>query len=292
MRDPRTILITGASSGIGAALARLYAAEGVTLVLTGRDLDRLDAVAAQCRDAGASVRHATVDVTDSAFLTRWLAEVDSATPIDLAIANAGISGGGGGGSGGGRGGGRDDGRRAGAVGEPAEQVHRLFATNVGGVLDTVLPLIGPMAERARRRTAEGLGPGPHAQIALMSSLAGFRGFPGAPAYGATKAAVRVWGEGLRPALAAHGIAVSVICPGFVDSPMTAKNPYRMPFLMDADRAARIIRAGLARDRGRIAFPWQTYWMVRAVAALPSGLADRLLKRTPAKPTLEGDGGPG
>ncbi|MEQ8967052.1 MAG: SDR family NAD(P)-dependent oxidoreductase [Azospirillaceae bacterium] len=272
MRDPKTILITGASSGIGAALARLYAAEGVTLVLTGRDLDRLDAVAAACRDDGATVRHATVDVTDSAFLTRWLVEVDSATPIDLVIANAGVSGGGGG--------------KDGAVGEPADQVRRLFAINVDGVLDTVLPIVDRMVERARRRKEDGLGDGPHGQIALMSSLASFRGFPGAPAYAATKAAVRVWGEGLRPALAPHGVAVSVICPGFVKSPMTARNPYRMPFLMEADKAARIIRRGLARNRGRIAFPWPTYWMVLLLAALPPALVDRLLKRTPAKPALD------
>lgn len=280
MRDPRTILITGASSGIGAALATEYAAPGITLVLTGRDLDRLDAVAARCRDAGATVRHATVDVTDRAFMTRWLAEVDDATPIDLAIANAGISGGTG-----------DV-----AIGESPDQTHAIFATNLDGVLNTVLPLVERMAERGTRRAeaaaraAEAGQPapptdGPVGQIAIVSSLAGFRGLPGSPSYSASKGAVRLWGESLRVQLKPHGIAVSVVCPGFIRTPMTDRNPYRMPFLMEVGDAARLIRVRLAKDKGRIAFPWPMYATVWLLAALPTGLADRLMKRSPKKPAL-------
>lgn len=253
MRDPRSILITGASSGLGAALARLYAAPGTTLVLTGRDLGRLDAVAADCRAKGAAVRSATVDVTDRAFMAEWLLAVDTATPVDLVVANAGISAG------------------TGQGGESEDQVRGIFATNLNGLLNTVLPLIPRM--RARRR----------GQIALMSSLASFRGFPGAPAYCASKAAVRVYGEGLRGELAPSGIGVSVICPGFVRTPMTDVNPFPMPFLMDADRAAVIVRKGLARNRSRIAFPWPTYLAVRLLAGMPVALADRLVGRAPGKP---------
>jgi short-subunit dehydrogenase len=122
----------------------------------------------------------------------------------------------------------------------------------------------------------------HGQIAIMSSLASFVGFPGAPAYCASKAAVRVWGEGLRGELAPHGVAVCVICPGFVVSRMTAANDFPMPLLMPVERAARIIVHGLARNRARIAFPWPMYAGVRLLAALPPGLAERLLRHAPRK----------
>jgi len=256
MKDPKVILITGASSGIGEALAVEYASEGVTLILVGRDLERLDSVAAQCRDGGAEVRLATIDVTDAKFFAQWLEGVDSMTPIDLVIANAGISGGTSGGA------------------ENDDQVRRIFAVNVDGVFNTVHPVIAPMA--ARRR----------GQIALMSSLAGFRGFPGAPAYCASKAAVRSYGESLRGGLAPDGIEVSVICPGFVRSRMTAANPFKMPFLMDARRAAKIIKRGLARNKARIAFPFPTYFVAWLTGALPPALTDPWLRRTPKKPALE------
>jgi short-subunit dehydrogenase len=134
----------------------------------------------------------------------------------------------------------------------------------------VLPALARM--RARR----------NGQIAIMSSLAAFRGFPGAPAYSASKAAVRAWGEALRGRHARDGVAISVICPGFVISRMTADNPFPMPMLMSAERAARIIRRGLARDRGRIAFPWPMYALVRLVATLPDRLIDPLMRRLPEK----------
>ena len=120
------------------------------------------------------------------------------------------------------------------------------------------------------------------QIAIVSSLASFRGFPGAPAYSASKAAVRVWGEALRARHREDGIAVSVICPGFVVSRMTDRNLFPMPLLMTADRAARIIRRGLARNRGRIAFPWPTYFVSWLLGVLPPFLGDRLLKDAPRK----------
>jgi len=251
--DPRSILITGASSGIGAALARALARPGRTLFLGGRDAARLEAVAASCRAAGAEARARPADVSDRAAMAAWLAEADAAAPLDLVVANAGTSAG------------------SGGLGESEAQARRIFAINVDGALNTVLPVIPAM-------TARGGG-----QIALMASLAGFRGFPGAPAYCASKATLRLWGEGLRGSLAPHGIGVSVICPGFVRTPMSDGNPYPLPFLMDAERAAAIIVKGLVRNRGRIAFPWQTYGLVRLVSALPDGLAHRLLAKMPKKP---------
>lgn len=258
MAEPRSILITGASSGIGEALAFAYAASGTSLALSGRDPERLETVRAACAAMGATARARVLDATDAAAMAAWLAFEETTAPPDLVIANAGISAGSGGG------------------GESAEQARRIMAVNLDGVFNTVLPAIEHM--KARRPDANGR----RGQIALMSSLASFRGFPGAPAYCASKAAVRVWGEGLRGELHRYGIAVSVICPGYVRSRMTAKNRFPMPFLMDGERAADIIRRGLARDRARIAFPWPMTALVWLLAALPPGATDRALRRLPKK----------
>ena len=253
MRDPRSIVITGASSGIGEELARAYAAPGVTLALTGRDALRLEAVAERCRAAGAVVETALVDAADRAAMAAWLTALDTRAPVDLVIANAGISAGTGGGT------------------ESAEQARRIFQVNVDGVLNTVHPLLPGMQARGR------------GQIALMASLAGFRGMPGAPAYCASKAAVRVYGESLRGDLAGQGIGVTVICPGFVKSRMTAVNRFPMPFLMDAEPAAELIRRKLARNVGRISFPWPMAAAVWLLSALPARWVDRIAARTPRKP---------
>jgi len=257
---PRSILITGASSGIGAALARGYAAPGVRLALGGRSLERLEAVASACREDGADVTMAVVDVTDAAAMRDWLEAADSARPLDLVIANAGISGGTGGNA-------SDD---SGGGPESEAQVRRILSVNIDGVINTVMPILPRLAER---------GSG---QIAVMSSLAGFRGYPGAPTYCASKAAVRVWTEGMRGALRPSGIAVSAICPGFVHSPMTDANDFPMPMRMPVDRAAALIIAGLARDRARIAFPWPIYALSWLIGMMPPSLSDVLLRSMPRK----------
>lgn len=250
---PGCIVITGASSGIGRALAEDYAAPGVLLALTGRDPARLDDTAVACRARGAEVETAVVDVSDAAAMAAWLTALDDRRPVDLIVANAGISSG-----------------TAGGGGESAEQTRRIMAVNVDGVMNTVLPLLPRL--RARRQ----------GQIALVSSMAAFRGFPGAPAYCASKAAVKVWGEALRGWLAADGVRVSVICPGFVASRITAQNDFPMPFFMDAPRAAAIIRRGLARNRGRIAFPLPMYMASWLTGALPDRLIDLIARRLPKK----------
>jgi short-subunit dehydrogenase len=252
MKDPRSILITGASSGIGEALAMAYAGPGVSLALTGRDAGRLDAVAAACWQRGAAVRPAVIDVAERAAMAGWIEEIDRAAPIDLAVANAGI------------GVGTTDGF------ETEEQVRRVFAVNLDGAFNTVLPLIPKLA--ARRR----------GQIALVSSLASFRGFPGSPTYCGSKAALRVWGEGLRGDLSAYGVEVSVVCPGFVESRITARNEFPMPLLMTADRAAAIVRRGLARNRARVAFPFPMYFAMWLLGCLSPRLTDPLLMRMAKK----------
>jgi NADP-dependent 3-hydroxy acid dehydrogenase YdfG len=247
-----SILITGASSGIGEALALAYAGAGVRLVLTGRDAARLAAVGEACVARGARVTAAPTDVTDRAAMATLLATTDDAAPFDLVIANAGISAG------------------TGSGDESAAQLDALTAVNVLGVINTLAPLLPRLT--ARRR----------GQIGLVSSLAGFHGVAGAPGYGASKAWVRVYGEGLRGALARHGVGVSVICPGFVRSRMTAVNTFPMPFLIDADRAAAIIQRGLAANRPRIAFPFPMVAAVWLMMALPSRLTAALLSRLPRK----------
>jgi short-subunit dehydrogenase len=150
--------------------------------------------------------------------------------------------------------------------ETAEVTRAVFAVNLGGLLNTVLPLIPRF--QARRR----------GQIAVMSSLASFRGFPPAPAYCASKAAVRIWGEALRGHLHRYGIEVSVICPGFIVSRMTDKNKFPMPFLMDAARAAAIMKRGLERNRARIAFPFPLYFAIWLVSSLSPVFTDWLFTR--------------
>lgn len=253
--SPKSILITGASSGIGEALALDYAAPGTTLALSGRDSARLNAVAEACRARGAIADAHLVDVTDRIEMENWLAFAEARAPLDLVIANAGISGGTSGTPG---------------KGEGPHQARRIFDINVTGLLNTVLPAIGPMQQRG------------HGQIALMSSAAAFRGMPSAPAYSASKAAVRAYGEALRGTLAPAGIRVSVICPGFVRSRITDANRFHMPLLMDADRAARIIRRGLARNKARIAFPFPTYFGAWLLGALPPVLTDPLVRKLPEK----------
>ena len=258
MNTPRTILITGASSGIGAALAQAYAAPGIVLHLSGRNAERLGATSRDCRARGATVHETVLDVAHRNACEHWVREADVAEALDLVVANAGV------------GINTEFGKRPFA--ETEDTIRHLFAVNVDGVLNTVLPAIEPML--ARRR----------GQIAIVSSLASFFGSPGAGAYCATKAAERLFGEALRRELAPYGIEVSVICPGFVRTAMTASNDFPMPFVIDADRAASIILRGLKRNKGRIAFPLPMYLAVLLAAALPQGLIDAFSRRIPRKPS--------
>lgn len=254
MRNPHHILITGASSGIGAALALRYSAPGIVLVLSGRNAERLEDVAAACRAKGAVVQDRVIDVQDQSKMAAWIAEADQHYPLDLVIANAGISGG-----------------TAGVMHhEPMDQVRRIFDINLYGVLNTIEPVIPLMIARGR------------GQVAIISSLAGFRGWPGAPAYSASKGAVRFYGEALRGALRHTGVAVNVVCPGFIVSRMTDANQFSMPFLMDTDKAASIIVRGLSKNKGRIAFPWPTHAVSWLMSVLPDWLVQNILIQLPKK----------
>jgi short-subunit dehydrogenase len=247
MQSFTSIVITGASSGIGEALALDYAAPGIALALTGRDAQRLDAVAAACRSKGAIVDAGRIDVVDRTELAGWLTAFDDAHPVDLVIANAGIS---------------ID--KDNSSLDDFSVVRKTLDVNFGGMLNTLEPLVARMKARHK------------GQIAVVSSLAGFIGLSYSASYNASKAAVRVWGESIRYVLKKSGIGVSVICPGFVVSRMTAQAPFKMPFMMTAERASKIIRNGLAHNKARIAFPIPTKAAVWFGAMLPGNWIARLL----------------
>lgn len=251
----RHIAITGASSGLGRALAEASAAPGVTLHLTGRDSTRLEETAETCRTAGAIVTTTSLDVRDAAACAAW---IEGMPHIDLLIANAGISGG------------------TGGVAEPSDQVRAVFETNLMGVLNTTLPALSRMA--TQKADANGL----RGRIGVVASVVGFVAAPSAPAYSASKAAVQRWAEATDATQRRRGIRLHAICPGFIRTPMTAPNRFPMPFLISPEEAARRTLAGLAAGRRRIAYPRRTYALFRLLGALPPGLMAWASRAVPAK----------
>jgi short-subunit dehydrogenase len=245
MPEIKSILITGASSGIGAALASAYAKPGIFLALTGRSSTRLKQIAQECKANGAKVVTKTIDVREQKSLRVWIEKQDTIVPFDLVIANAGISNGG---------------------KEKSEEFDReIFAVNLFGVLNTVYPAIDLMKSRKK------------GQIAIMSSMAGLYGFPRSPAYSSSKAAVKAFGESMRNRLRPFRIKVSVICPGFIKTPLTDTNEYKMPFLTTTAKAVQIIQRGLAKNKGIIAFPWQMNLFMWILRVLPASWSERIAR---------------
>jgi NAD(P)-dependent dehydrogenase (short-subunit alcohol dehydrogenase family) len=238
----RSVLLTGASSGIGRALAEAYAAPDVTLHLSARNAERLEAVATACRARGAIVHTQVIDVRDAAAMAGWVA---ASGPLDLVVANAGIAPG-------------NSPREA----ETEPETRAVFATNLEGVLNTVLPAINLLA--AQPPGADGL----RGRIAVIASIAAFVPSPVSPAYGASKAAVHAWTVASASAARRRGIALTSICPGFIRTPMTARFSFAMPGLMSAERAAQIILRGIAAGRVRVSFPWWIAMGARICSLLP------------------------
>lgn len=241
---PNCVLITGATSGIGEALAARYAGPGVTIAITGRQSDALQRTTEACVARGARVLAKRLDVTDAAGLAAWIREVDAAAPLELVIANAGVT------------------ERTTKTEDDLEAAARaVFAANIDGVVNTIFPALACMRARA--------GAGGRGQIALMASLASFGALTGSAAYCASKAAVRVYGDGLRATLAREGISVCTICPGYVATPMTALNKFSQPMKMTTAQAVEAIVHGLAYDHAHIAFPGPLYALTATLGALPS-----------------------
>lgn len=247
----KRLLITGASSGIGRALALAYAKDGASLFLLGRDSARLEATAEACRaDGAAEVETAIADVRDREAMAGLVEAAHAARPIDILVANAGVA----------------TGLSPGQVLETPEAVRAMMAINVNGVFNTVEPAIPAMCAR-------GAG-----QIAIVGSMAGVRSLPYSPAYCAAKASVHMWADCLRGRLAAHGVKVSLIVPGFVETPMSARTKSWQPGAMSDEKAARIVKRGLDRRRPVIAFPQYMYYAMRFFTLLPSGLVDGVMRR--------------
>jgi short-subunit dehydrogenase len=247
---PKTILITGASGGIGAALARAHAAAGVTLLLWGRDQVRLDQTAAECRALGATCVTTALDVRDFDAMTARLAAADAQTPIDLAIFNAGLGGSA-----------PDD-----AVTETPSAARATAEVNFVSPIMGAHQVAAAMAKRGGGR------------IVLVGSIAESFPLPMAPTYAATKAGLAMFAESLSIRMAKHGVGVTLVSPGFVDTAMSRQVTEPKPFLMTADDAAKIITRRIARGARRIVVPWQ-FGVIRGIARLlPRALLRLVLSR--------------
>lgn len=253
-RSSLRVFLTGASSGIGAALARHYAAQGAVLGLAARRADVLAELAATLPGTTACY---PLDVADAKALAAAAADFISRFGApDIVIANAGVS--------------------AGTLTEHAEDLavfRAIMETNVYGMAATFAPFIGPM------QAAGGEG----RRLVGIASVAGIRGLPGAEAYSASKAAAIVYLESLRLEMRASGIRVVTIAPGYIETPMTAVNPYRMPFLLPADAAAPRFATAIARGTSYVVIPWQMGLVAKLLRVLPNWLYDRLFVNAPRKP---------
>ncbi len=256
MQNPQNILITGASSGIGKALAIAYSKPNINLFICGRNEQNLLQTKTICENLKAKVFFKILDVCDQLASKNWIDEIEKDFALDLVIANAGISAGTSSGT------------------ESFFQINEIFNTNIYGVINIIHPAIDKMILRKK------------GQIAIISSLAGFRGLPSSPAYSASKSAVRVYGEGLRGNLSKFGIEVNAICPGYIKTNMTSKNNFYMPFLMEVEDAVKIIIAQLAKNKSRIAFPFGLYFVVWLASLISTKITDPIFAKLPSKGSLK------
>jgi short-subunit dehydrogenase len=240
-------IVTGASSGIGRALALALAREGARVGLVARRREALEQLAAEIGQAGGTAVAAAADVGERQPVVAAIHDVAARLgPVHLLVANAGVG--------------------APTLLEPfnVAEMEKMFRVNTLGVIYAVEAVLPEMLRRGR------------GHLAAVSSLAAYKGLPGESAYCGSKAAVNAFLEGLRIQLRGKGIAVTTICPGFVHTPMTSVNEFSMPFVMSADEAARRIVRAL---RGRVKvfnFPWQTTLMMKLTRWLPDWVMARAM----------------
>ena len=247
------VFITGASSGIGAALSRAFAARGDTLGLVARNREKLIAFTQTLPCSEKHIPYA-VDVTDRDALLHAAADFESRGETDLVIASAGIS-----------------------IGvkteflEDLDVLERIYKTNVFAMASTFHGFIAPMRARGR------------GQFVGIGSVAGIRGLPGSEAYCSSKAAVISYLESLRNDVRPYGITVTTLSPGFVKTPLTAKNPYKMPFLLEPDAFARIAVQAIDAKVSYKTIPWQMGVLAKLMRILPNGLFDACVAHRQQKP---------
>jgi short-subunit dehydrogenase len=245
----QVVVITGASSGIGQALARALAARRCRVGLVARRADQLAALAGEIEKAGGVAAHAPADVADRRQAVAAIREVAGRLgPVDVLIANAGVG--------------------APTVLEPMNvpDLEKMFRVNVLGVIYAIEAVLPEMLARGK------------GHLAAVSSVAAYKGLPGESGYTSSKAAVNNFMEGLRIQLRGRGVAVTTVCPGFVKTPMTEVNQFRMPWLLEADEAARRIIRALERKRKVYNFPWQMALLMRLTAWLPDWVLARSMQK--------------
>lgn len=254
MKTFKTVLITGASSGIGAAMARRYIDSGAIVGVCGRDKERVQSVC----DGDSRALPLIFDVTNAAACSEAIGKFEAfAGAIDLAILNAGFH------------------LSTDAAAFNVDMCKQIMEINYVGALNSLAPIIETMKRQGR------------GTIAMMGSAAGIIGMPNAGAYCASKAAIVRMTEALRVELKAFNIDVRLITPGFIDTPLTRRNDFPMPFLMPVEEAAAIIERGLAGKRYEIAFPWRLVWALTLAALLPRSVYFRLAQRLlPAQRRLD------
>ncbi|NWO06057.1 MAG: SDR family NAD(P)-dependent oxidoreductase [Alteromonadaceae bacterium] len=246
LQSASNIWLTGASSGIGEAMVRELAGAGHRLVVTGRRQEALDELAV--RHPG-SIETAAADTTDREALAEISPKLGHFGDLDMVILNAGTC------------------EYLDVAEYDSQVIEANINTNVLGTarcLDIALPAL--RATRAR---------GKPATLVIVSSSAWWFPFGRAEGYGASKAALSYFAHALRADLAAEGIDVVVVSPGFVKTPLTDRNDFPMPFIVSAEDAARRIRTGLEKGKTEIAFPRRFTWLLRLLGALPQPLIDRM-----------------
>lgn len=245
----KVVVITGASSGIGRDLALLLAGWGSKLVLVARRAELLEEVRAGCEAAGAEALAIPADVTDEAAMVAVRDRVlDRFGFADVVVANAGVGG-----------------LNPGTAFDLA--IHRRFVEiNVMGLANTLVPFIPSMLEKGR------------GHLVGVSSLAAFRGLPNAASYSSTKAQQAVFLESLRVDLRPRGIHVTCVHPGFVKTPMTAHDDFRMPFMVDVRKSSRIIARAIAKGQAVLLYPWQMRVVTWLNRSLPARLYDFIVPR--------------
>lgn len=241
------VCITGASSGIGAALGEFYARPGTTVALLARNEVELRSVAEKCLAKGAVVYEYVVDVTDVEAMRNCSADLlGRVEGVDIVIANAGIRG-------------EED-----PDCQNTQIAEEIMRVNYFGVINTFSPFIRPMKARG------------HGHLVAISSIASFRGTPNSGAYSASKAAVNVWTESLRLRLMPHGVSLTTICLGFVNTAMTAGLPFWMPGILTAEKAAELIARSIENRRRVVTLPWQSRLIWTGFRILPGVVYDKLI----------------
>lgn len=254
--NKKTIIITGASSGLGRALACLYASPNVRLFLFGRSVQNLEETADLCRKLSAEAFIIKCDIKDQETTKAQIEDIFSKNKVDILISCAGVS--------------------AGTLNKPetTKQVNEIFATNLNGTLNIIMPAMPFMIANK-----EGM-------IVLISSMAGLIGLSSSPSYSASKAAIKSFGDSLRAYLKRFNVKVSVVIPGYIATPMTEVNNFPMPFIISAERAAEIIVSGLERNKGLIVFPKIMYFTLKLLSLVPYKILDYINSKLPGKPSFD------